>query len=326
MLGTARRVAPIHAVAAILLAAALMVHSGAARADELDHIPAEALALVNASRKAQSLPPLTLDAKLTTAAQFHATDMLKQTYFAHASPDGKTVVDRYRTAGGSRWLLVAENIATFSNTPPPVTDNFLKHLQESWMNSPGHRKNILLKGITEFGFGLAVDAKGTLYAVQTFAGPGADTGRSPAEAKRVSPAEQGALALAAINAERKKAGRAALSLNQALGKGAVAMLPAKGDEQLSLQQKNILDFIPAVEGQSWATVSVVSSMCGGCGIAPVSGDVGKFVHQWVAEEKYREMLISADATHLGFAIGADGTGKKVAIGVLGERDKARAAN
>lgn len=312
-------------MAAIVLAIALVVQSGKASADNLDHIRAEALTLVNASRKAQSLPPLKLDQKLTTAAQFHASDMLKRSYFAHASPEGKTVGDRYRTAGGSRWLLTAENIAFFSNTPPPVTDNFLKHLQESWMNSPGHRKNILLKGITEFGFGLAVDTKGTLYAVQTFAGPGADTG-TPAEAKRVSPKEQAALALAAINAERKKAGRAGLSLNEALGKGALAMLPAKGDEKFSLQQKNILDYIPATEGQSWTTVSVVSSMCGGCGIEPVSGDVGKFIRQWAAENQYREMLINADATHLGFAIGADGAGKKVAIGVLGKRDTARATN
>jgi uncharacterized protein YkwD len=340
MFGTARGMAMIRAVAAILLGAALMVHPGKARADELDHIRAEALALVNASRKAQSLPPLTLALKLTMAAQFHASDMLKRSYFAHASPEGKTLADRYRAAGGSRWLLTAENIAYFSNKPAPVTDAFLKMLQESWMNSPGHRKNILLKGITEFGFGLAVDATGHLYAVQTFAGPGSNRddhvaakaggpaeakSSSPAEAKRVSLADQATLALAAINAERKKAGRAALSWNEALRKCALAMMPAKGEENFGLQQKDLLDFIPASDGQSWAHVSAVSAACGGCGIEPVRGDIGKFVDQWIAEEDYRAMLINADATHLGFAIGADGAGKKVAIGVLGKRDTAKAA-
>jgi uncharacterized protein YkwD len=341
MFGTVRGMAMIRAVAAIMLAAALIVPPGKASADELDHIRAEALALVNASRKAQGLPPLTLALKLTMAAQSHASDMLKRTYFAHASPEGKTLADRYRAAGGSRWLLTAENIAYFSNKPAPVTDAFLKLLQESWMNSPGHRKNILLKGITEFGFGLAVDATGHLYAVQTFAGPGSNTdspveakngspGKTkqagPDEAKRVSPAEQATLALAAINAERKKAGRATLGLDEALRKCALAMMPAKGEENFSLKQRDLMDFIPASDGNRWGTLSAVSAMCGGCGIEPVRADVSKFVGEWIAEGRYREMLIKADATHLGFAIAADGAGKKVAIGVLGTRNKERAAN
>ena len=303
---------------AATLAVALFIQLCGARADDLDHIRAQALALMNQSRKEAKLPPLALDPKLNKAAQGHASDMLKRNYYGHSSPEGKSVADRYMQAGGNRWFLTAENIAKFTRSPPPVTDNLLKHLQESWMNSPGHRKNILLKGLTEFGFGIATDARGDLYAVQNFAGPGADAGPS-GEVKAIGPQEQVALALAAINVERKKSGRAALNANEALTKGAIAMLPAKGDDDLGLAQKNVLDLIPAVDGQSWGTVGVVGAICGGCGTRPVAADVASFTGQWIADKKQREVLLNKDASHLGFAIGMDGAGKKVAIGVLGQR-------
>lgn len=307
-------------LSSIMLAAALLFHPHLALADDLAPIREQALALLNQSRKENNLPPLALEAKLNKAAQGHAEDMLKRKYFAHSSPEGKTVGDRYRRAGGSKWLVTAENLATFTQTFPPITDNVLKHLQESWMNSPGHRKNILLRGLTEFGFGIAVDASGNLYAVQNFAGPGSDTDAAGGEVKPIGPEEQIALMLAGVNAERKKAGRSPLGANDALNKGAIAMLPGKSENTLNLAKKNIIDLIPAVEGQSWSSVGVVGAMCGGCGIKPVSADISNFTGQWMKDKKNRAVLLNAEATHLGFAIGADGTGKKVAIGVFGQRE------
>jgi uncharacterized protein YkwD len=311
----ARRILP-----GVMLAAAMLFQPDAARADDLDHIREQALVLLNQSRSEHKLPPLVLEAKLNKAAQAHANDMLKRKYFAHASPEGKTVGDRYRQAGGSKWLVTAENIFQADHTPPPITNNILKHLQEGWMNSPGHRKNILLRGITEFGFGIAVDARGNLYAVQNFAGPGADTDTAGEEVKPIGPEEQVKLVLEAVNAERKKAGRLPLGANDALTKGAVAMLPGKNENSISFAKKNILDLIPAVDGQSWSTVSVVGAMCGGCGTQPVTADIGRFTGQWINDKKYRAMILDAKATHLGFAVGADGAGKKVAIGVFGKRE------
>ena len=304
----------------MMLAAALLFGPHLARGDDLDRIREQALVLLNQSRKEHNLPPLVLEAKLSKAAQSHANDMLKRKYFAHSSPEGETVADRYRQAGGSKWLVTAENIYQADHTPPPITDNILKHLQVGWMNSPGHRKNILLRGITEFGFGIAVDAPGNLYAVQNFAGPGADTDAAGAEAKPIGPEEQMTLVLAAVNAERKKAGRPPLGANDALTKGAIAMLPGKGEDSISFAKKNILDLIPAVDGQSWPTVNVVGGMCGGCGTRPVGTDIGNFIGQWMKDKKYRAMLLNAGVTHLGFTIGADGAGKKIAIGVFGQRE------
>ena len=128
------------------------------------------------------------------------------------------------------------------------------------------------------------------------------------------------LVLAAVNAERKKAGRAPLGADAALTKAAIALLPGKGEDSLSFGKKNILDLIPAVEGQSWSTVDVVGAICGGCGTQPVRTDIGMFTSQWIKDEKYRALLLSAQVTHLGFTIGVDGAGKKIAIGVFGEKE------
>jgi uncharacterized protein YkwD len=319
------RAAASYALSGMMLAAAVLLHPHAGRADDLDRIREQALALVNQSRKEHNLPPLVLEAKLNKAAQAHANDMLKRNYFAHSSPEGKTVGDRYRQASGGKWLMTAENIYKADHTPAPITDKILKRLQEGWMNSPGHRKNILLRGITEFGFGIAVDAGGNLYAVQNFAGPGADTRAAGGKAKSIGPDEQMKLVLAAVNAERKKAGRPPLAANEALTRGAIALLPGKSEDRLSLEKKNILDLIPAVEGQSWSTVSVVGAMCGGCGTRPVGADITNFTSQWMKDDKFRAVLLNPEVTHLGFTIGVDGTGKKTAIGVFGEREAGRPA-
>jgi uncharacterized protein YkwD len=305
---------------AMMLAAALLFQPGGSRADDLDPIRALALALVNQSRKEHNLPPLALEAKLNKAAQGHASDMLKRNFYSHTSPEGTTIGGRYKQAGGSNWLLTAENIAQCPKCAPPATEVYLKQLQEGWMNSPGHRKNILHQGVTEFGFGIAVDARGGLYAVQNFAGPGTPIAAGGSGGgKPIGPRDQAALALLAINAERQKAGQAALKPSDALDKAAQAMLPRKGDETFSLEKKSVLELIAPDERSSWGTVNVVAALCGGCGLEPVAADVSYFTGQWTGQGKHRAMLLGAEATHLGFAIGANGAGKKVAVGVFGEK-------
>ena len=81
------------------------------------------------------------------------------------------------------------------------------------MNSPGHRANILRKGLTTFGYGIVVDAKGRAAAPCRISPvPAPPTMRSatraPTMARPLSADEQGELALEAINQERRKAGRA----------------------------------------------------------------------------------------------------------------------
>jgi uncharacterized protein YkwD len=107
----------------------------------------EMLTRVNAVRKKAGLNALRLNSMLGKAAQGHAEDMLARGYFSHESPSGTTVRERSRKAGYD-WTAIGENIA-FGQTS-------VDEVMETWMDSPGHRKNILSRNFTELGIGLAL--------------------------------------------------------------------------------------------------------------------------------------------------------------------------
>lgn len=126
----------------------------------------EMLTRVNAARKKAGLKPLRLNSELEKAAQRHAEDMLNRGYFAHESPAGTTVRERSRKAGYD-WAAIGENIA-FGQTS-------VGEVVETWMDSPGHRKNILSRNFSELGVGLALgkgrDGKYQVLWVQNFGAP-----------------------------------------------------------------------------------------------------------------------------------------------------------
>lgn len=112
----------------------------------------QVLDLVNAERKSRKLSPLTLNAKLTVAAQKHAEDMVARTYFSHETPEKKTALDRIRATGYldppcacSLHTAYGENIARGQTTAAQV--------MRDWMNSPVHKGNILTPGFREMGVG-----------------------------------------------------------------------------------------------------------------------------------------------------------------------------
>jgi uncharacterized protein YkwD len=123
---------------------------------------------VNAARRKAGAPPLRASPLLDQSAQKHAEDMLARGYFAHESPDGKTVRERAREAGYD-WRTIGENIAEGQLTVDEVMD--------TWMKSPDHRRNILEPGFTELGVGLVANkGKGGRYRViwvQNFGAPSA---------------------------------------------------------------------------------------------------------------------------------------------------------
>lgn len=123
----------------------------------------EMLNRVNAVRKKARLKPLRLSSVLDRAAQRHAEDMLARGYFDHKSPSGATVRERSRAAGYN-WGAIGENIA-FGQTS-------VGEVVETWMGSPGHRKNILSPNFSELGVGLALgkgpDGKHQVLWVQNF--------------------------------------------------------------------------------------------------------------------------------------------------------------
>jgi uncharacterized protein YkwD len=133
---------------------------------ERERVRREMLASVNAARKQARLQPLKANARLDKAAQGHAEDMLARGYFAHKSPSGTTVRERAKAAGYD-WRAIGENIA-FGQTS-------VEEVMETWLDSPGHRKNILTASFTELGVGIAMglgpDGKYQVYWVQNFGAP-----------------------------------------------------------------------------------------------------------------------------------------------------------
>ncbi|WP_439817928.1 CAP domain-containing protein [Zavarzinia sp. CC-PAN008] len=159
---TTRRLLPL------LLTLLLVLPGAAAAADPaLEEARAAGIELANRDRAANGLTPLRPDPVLNRAAQAHAEDMLARGYFAHRAPDGGTLRDRFAAAGGTTWSRLAENIATCDGCPDPLGARRLAQVQDGWMNSPGHRANILNPQLDLIGYGLAVAGRRS-YAVQVF--------------------------------------------------------------------------------------------------------------------------------------------------------------
>jgi uncharacterized protein YkwD len=290
-------------------------------ADDIAVIQARALELVNESRHEHGMPPLALEDKLNVAAQSHADDMFKRHYYGHASPEGRTAADRYALAGGSRWRLIAENIANCTRCPPPARLSVLRRLHASWLESPSHRRNILREGITHFGFGMVVDAERRLYAVQTFAGPGRPRGLQPDETLApLSAEEQARQILQQLNKEREEAGGTPLEISPALTGAARTILPDQGLEEFDLaKKKDFLDTLPSAERRRWRSLTMLSADCGACGTEPTAADVRFFAQQWLDDPSYREALLDTRASHVGSALSTNGDGMKVDLVVLGRR-------
>jgi uncharacterized protein YkwD len=120
----------------------------------------EVYAIVNAERaKDGCTVMLTTDLRLAKAARDHSEDMAAKGYFDHTSPDGRTFAERI-TAAGYTWAGAGENIAKGQRTPAEV--------MRVWMNSSGHRANILNCGFHDLGVGLAYDARNTPIWTQDF--------------------------------------------------------------------------------------------------------------------------------------------------------------
>jgi uncharacterized protein YkwD len=112
----------------------------------------ELLTLTNAERQKYNLAPLTLSSQLGQAAQGHADDMANNNYFSHTGLNGSSVSDRVRATGYS-YRSVGENIAAGQRSPSDVI--------QGWMNSTGHRANILNSGYTQIGFGYSTQSSNT---------------------------------------------------------------------------------------------------------------------------------------------------------------------
>lgn len=115
--------------------------------------------LVNQERTSRGLHRLRLNPRLSDAARAHSVDMVNKHYFSHLSKAGKDVVDRLNRSGylgGAQSWVVGENLAWGSGSYSPPGK-----IVKAWMDSPGHRQNILSSRFREIGFGMVIGTPGS---------------------------------------------------------------------------------------------------------------------------------------------------------------------
>ncbi|WP_367566657.1 CAP domain-containing protein [Lacrimispora sp.] len=113
--------------------------------------------LVNAERAKEGLAPLTIDPVVEKAADVRAREI--QSKFDHTRPNGSSFSSALKEQGAD-FRGAGENIAWGQQTP--------KEVMNAWMNSPGHRANIMNKSYTHIGVGNVQNGSGTQYWVQLF--------------------------------------------------------------------------------------------------------------------------------------------------------------
>jgi uncharacterized protein YkwD len=115
------------------------------------------ITLTNNARALNGLPPLRANLLLNTIAESRAKDMLEKQYFAHVSPTGQQASDIAQSVG-YQYKIIAENIGSgvfYTN----------KKIVDGWMQSPGHRRNILSPEVEEIG---AAALKGRMNGMETY--------------------------------------------------------------------------------------------------------------------------------------------------------------
>ena len=130
----------------------------------LDHMASEVVYLVNLQRAQHSLPPLRVNTRLVKDAKLQAAQIAETGILDHVILGGPYPTPRVRAeVAGYAWNALGENLALgYPDAASAVA---------AWMESPGHRANILGGGYSETGVVLEPDAHGRLIFVQTFGAP-----------------------------------------------------------------------------------------------------------------------------------------------------------
>ncbi|MET0907988.1 MAG: CAP domain-containing protein [Ilumatobacteraceae bacterium] len=108
----------------------------------------------NQYRAQSGLGAVSIDQRLTNAAQSHANDMAARSVMTHTGASGSTAGQRINVAGYG-WTTWAENVAAGQTTPGEVMN--------AWMNSPGHAANVRNRNMINIGVAAAVGANGVTY-------------------------------------------------------------------------------------------------------------------------------------------------------------------
>ena len=144
--------------------------------------------LINNERQKYGLSPLVYDDELAQIARDHSLDMATRNYFSHDNPEGQGPTERAKVAGYNCYKNfgtsyrdgIGENIfqnnlyngVTYYNGVPVYDWNSQSEIASStvigWMNSPGHRQNILDSSYDKEGIGIAISSDDKVYITQDF--------------------------------------------------------------------------------------------------------------------------------------------------------------
>jgi uncharacterized protein YkwD len=138
--------------------------------------------LINETRQQNGLQPLSWDTRLNVIARSHSSDMALRNYFNHVTPEGSGVADRYRQEGYTMTIGCGENIfmcpeakADYYRNGVLMKTEYYKQSEmadlivRGWMNSPGHRQNILSLEWKVQAIGIAISADEKVYITEDFA-------------------------------------------------------------------------------------------------------------------------------------------------------------
>jgi uncharacterized YkwD family protein/spore coat assembly protein SafA len=127
--------------------------------DDVKALEQQVIDLVNKQRASAGLMQLKANWELSRVARYKSQDMIDKKYFAHESPTYGSPFRMMETFG-IKFSAGGENIAYGQKTPAEV--------MKAWMNSPGHKANIMSAVYTEIGVGVAKASNGTFYWTQQF--------------------------------------------------------------------------------------------------------------------------------------------------------------
>jgi uncharacterized protein YkwD len=123
----------------------------------------QAFDLINKKRLENGLQPLVWNAELEAVAKMHSQNMAQYQFFSHKGLDNKYVSDRALAAHIVGWRSIGENIAVNRGYSDPAGFAI-----ELWLESAGHRRNLLDSGWKESAIGVAMSPDGSFYFTQVF--------------------------------------------------------------------------------------------------------------------------------------------------------------
>jgi len=152
----------------LIVLPAVAQEQSASESDLASNVAKSIVSRTNDFRKEHDLPAVNTNEHLQKAAEEFAKFMARSAKYGHHA-DGRTPAQR-TTAAGYEYCVVRENIA-YRTGPQPTEKKLTDVFVEGWIDSPGHRENMLAEYVTQTGAAVATDDGQTWYAVQLFGRP-----------------------------------------------------------------------------------------------------------------------------------------------------------